>query len=150
MGTNDAKSAPGANTPTNATIGPMIAASEYAGDVDASPITIELTKPIAPGLSVAAASGFSPGDCFAMVPSWSGPNWAVALLGWWTNGAGATPGSTATHPIARAASPDGVHTVTKRPHLRQWVSLRVRISVEGVVPCGCYLSGLAEWAGRSR
>src|SRR6478736_5064596 len=78
MGTNDAKSAPGANTPTNATIGPMIAASEYAGDVDARPITIELTNPIAPGLSVAAASVFSPGDCSTIVPSGSGPDGAVA------------------------------------------------------------------------
>src|SRR6476469_4052664 len=55
----------------------MIAASEYAGEVDARPITIELTNPIAPGLSVAAAAGFSPGDCSAMVPSGSGPDGAV-------------------------------------------------------------------------
>ena len=57
--------------PTSATIGPMMAASEYAGEVDASPMTIELTKPIAPGFRV--ASGCAPSDCVAMVPSWPGP-----------------------------------------------------------------------------
>jgi len=40
----------------------MIAANEYAGDVDARPITIELMKPMAPGFKVAASVGFSPGD----------------------------------------------------------------------------------------
>src|SRR5512141_2708812 len=59
MGTNEASKAPGAYTPSSATIGPRMAASEYAGDVEARPITIELTKPIAPGLRVASGDPLS-------------------------------------------------------------------------------------------
>ena len=55
IGTKDANKAPGAKTPTSATSGPMMAASEYAGDVDASPITMELMNPMAPGLRVCSA-----------------------------------------------------------------------------------------------
>ena len=55
MGTNDTSSAPGAWTPTMTTSEPMIAASEYAGAVEASPITSESTKPIAFGFSVAGS-----------------------------------------------------------------------------------------------
>ena len=67
--------------PTSATIGPMMAASEYAGEVEASPMTIELTKPIAPGLRV----------CFRLCPirlrrhgaSWPGPDgpWGCGRIG---------------------------------------------------------------------
>jgi hypothetical protein len=40
----------------------MTAASEYAGEVEARPITIELTKPMAPGFKVAAGALFSGTD----------------------------------------------------------------------------------------
>ena len=52
IGTNDASSTPGALTPMRATSAPMIAASEYAGEVEASPITSASTKPMAPGRRV--------------------------------------------------------------------------------------------------
>ena len=51
IGTNDASRMPGALTPASAVTAPMIAASEYAGDVDASPMTSASTNPIAPALS---------------------------------------------------------------------------------------------------
>jgi hypothetical protein len=54
----------------------MIAASEYAGEVDASPITIELTNPMAPGLRV--VSGCVPSGCVVIVPSTPGPSGPLA------------------------------------------------------------------------
>ena len=100
--------------PTNATIGPMIAASEYAGEVDASPMTIELTKPMAPGLSV--ASGCVPSDCVAMVPSWPGPDGPLADRGR-IDGADATPARPQSV-LFPGCFPVGAHTVTELTHLR--------------------------------
>ena len=53
----------------------MIAAREYAGEVEANPMDRELTNPIAPGFRVAAAASF-----------WSrsvstGVSWVLALPG---------------------------------------------------------------------
>jgi hypothetical protein len=47
IGTNEASSTAGACTPTATTTSPITAASEYAGAVDASPITSASVKPIA-------------------------------------------------------------------------------------------------------
>ncbi len=57
IGRNDARSTPGALTPVSATSAPRIAASEYAGDVEASPITSASTKPMAPGRRVGSPPG---------------------------------------------------------------------------------------------
>ena len=59
MGTNDATSTPGAKTPTRAAIGPITAASEYAGEVAASPMTRASTNPIASLFSCAGVPGAS-------------------------------------------------------------------------------------------
>jgi len=47
IGMNDASSTAGAWTPTATTTSPMTAASEYAGAVDARPITSASVNPIA-------------------------------------------------------------------------------------------------------
>ena len=51
IGTNEASSTAGACTPTATTTSPITAASEFAGAVDASPITSASVKPIAPTLT---------------------------------------------------------------------------------------------------
>ena len=55
IGMNDASSAAGAWTPTITTSEPMTAASEYAGAVDASPMTRASTNPIAFAFSPACS-----------------------------------------------------------------------------------------------
>ncbi len=57
IGTNEARKTPGAYTPTRATTAPTTAASEYAGDVEARPMTRASTKPIAPCLSCGSGEG---------------------------------------------------------------------------------------------
>ena len=57
IGTNEASRTPGACTPTSATIGPRTAAREYAGDVDARPMTRASPKPTASGRRVASGGG---------------------------------------------------------------------------------------------
>lgn len=75
IGTNDASITPGAWTPTRATIGPITAAREYAGEVAFSPIARASTNPIAFGLSVAGAADVR-GVSSTMVPHWCTVNGA--------------------------------------------------------------------------
>ncbi len=67
IGTKDASITPGACTPTSATIGPITAAREYAGEVALSPMARASANPIAFGLSVAAGVR---GVSSTMVPHW--------------------------------------------------------------------------------
>ena len=75
MGTNEASITPGAATPTRATIGPMTAANEYAGDVAFKPIASASTNPIAPASSVSVVA-LSTGDD-AIVVSLGCPRGAI-------------------------------------------------------------------------
>src|SRR6478735_1660393 len=123
----------------------MMAAKEYAGEVDASPMTIELMKPIAPGLSV--ASGCAPSDCVAMMPPGRAPTgrWVVradrrAVAHHRPQSGFLLPGC---HPGR------GSYCHSTDPFAPVGVAFS-EISGERVRPCECCLSVRVEWAGRLR
>src|SRR4051794_35928600 len=124
----------------------MMAAKEYAGEVDASPMTIELTKPIAPGLRV--ASGCAPSDCVAMMPPGRAPTGRWVMRADRRGGAHHRPQSFSS----RAVIPVGAHTVTQPTHLRQSVWLSVKFPAKGCVhasvACRCGWSGWVDRADR--